>query len=135
MNKTSLLFVLVLSVALSACGGDGSGGVPESQPSGSVSGVAFDGLIMNGNVAIYGWDGSKGELLGSGKTDTLGEYSIDLDGVPSQPVLIEVTGGRYTEEASDRNVALRAGDFLYALQDYEQGDAITTSLTFYTTIA
>lgn len=135
MNKTKLLFVLALSVVLSACGGDGSGGVPEPRPSGSVSGVAFDGLIMNGNVNVYGWDGSKGELLGSGKTDTLGEYSIDLDGVPSQPVLIEVTGGRYTEEASDRNVALRAGDFLYALQDYEQGDAITTSLTFYTTIA
>lgn len=135
MNKTKLLFVLALSVVLSACGGDGSGGVPEPRPSGSVSGVAFDGLIMNGNVNVYGWDGSKGELLGSGKTDTLGEYSIDLDGVPSQPVLIEVTGGRYTEEASGRNVALFSGDFLYALQDYEQGDAITTSLTFYTTIA
>jgi hypothetical protein len=132
-----LFSVLAVSMVLAGCGGSdgGSSGVPEARPSGSVSGTAFDGLILNGDVKVYAWNGKKGELLGSGKTDTSGEYSIDLDRVPSQPILIEVTGGRYTEEASDRNVALRSGDFLYALQDYEQGDSITTSLTFYTTIA
>ena len=137
MNKTKLVSVLALTAALSACGGGGSGGggVPESRPSGSVSGTAFDGLILNGDVKVYAWNGKKGELLGEGQTNSAGIYSITLNRVESQPILIEVTGGRYTEEASGRNVALRGGDFLYGVEDYVQGEEITTSLTYYTTLA
>jgi hypothetical protein len=132
-----LISVFAVSMILAGCGGGdgGSSGVPEARPSGTVSGTAFDGLIINGDVNVYEWSGSKGKLLGSGATDSLGEYSVQLDQVPSQPVLIEVTGGRYEEEASGKNVALRDGDFLYALKNYQQGDSISTSLTFYTTIA
>lgn len=132
-----LFSVLAISMVLAGCGGSdgGSSGVPEARPSGTVSGTAFDGLILNGDVKVYAWNGSKGELLGQGTTDDVGEYSVQLNQVPSQPVLIEVTSGRYQEEASGRNVALRGGDFLYALKNYQQGSSISTSLTFYTTIA
>jgi hypothetical protein len=132
-----LFSVLAVSMVLAGCGGSdgGSSGVPEARPSGTVSGTAFDGLILNGDVKVYAWNGSKGELLGQGSTDGAGEYSVELDQVPSQPVLIEVTSGRYEEEASGKSVPLRVGDFLYALKNYQQGDSISTSLTFYTTIA
>lgn len=132
-----LFSVLAISMVLAGCGGSdgGSSGVPEARPSGTVSGTAFDGLILNGDVKVYAWNGSKGELLGQGTTDDVGEYSVQLNQVPSQPVLIEVTSGRYEEEASGKSVPLRVGDFLYALKNYQQGDSISTSLTFYTTIA
>lgn len=132
-----LISVFAVSMILAGCGGGdgGSSSVPEARPSGSVSGTAFDGLILNGDVKVFAWNGSKGKLLGQGTTDGAGEYSVDLDQVPSQPVLIEVTGGRYQEEASGKSIALRGGDFLYALKNYKQGDSISTSLTFYTTIA
>jgi len=134
MNKAIL--ALIMAGALAGCNSEGgSSGIPEPRPSGSVSGVAFDGLITNGDVKVYAWDGEQGELLGEGETDSAGEYSVELDQVPSQTVLIEVQGGRYDEEASGRSVALRSGDFLRAVYDYSQGEEISVSLTYYTTLA
>ncbi|RFA24364.1 hypothetical protein CAI21_21900 [Alkalilimnicola ehrlichii] len=126
--------VAISLLALAGCGGDSSNS-PDPRPSGELSGVAFDGLIIGGDVTAYAWDGTKGEVLGQGRTDNLGEYSITLNEVPSQPILLKVTNGRYFEEASGRNVELQSSDALYAVYDYQAGDEVTTSLTYYTTLA
>src|SRR3569833_2639878 len=97
----------VLAVILVACGG-GAGDLPPVRPSSGVSGIAGDAEIQNGQVTMYAFGRSgKGERLGGGVADARGFYSLELR-APSQPELIEVSGGRYTEEAS--GVAVDVGE-------------------------
>lgn len=103
----------MLAVILAGCG-SGSGDLPPVRPTSIVSGHAVDAEIQHGQVAIYAFGrGGKGERLGGGVTDASGFYSIELR-APSQPVLIEVSGGRYTEEASGVVVTVGEGQVLRA---------------------
>ena len=118
----------VLTLALlTACGG--SSDVPEARPSAVVSGYAVDGAIIDGTVNVYAFaDGIKGERLGGGVTDGEGFYSINIR-APSQPVLIEVTGGRYVEHASGVEVTLRDGQRLRSVALYESGQPLAVMVT------
>jgi len=105
-NNLALLISLVF---LTACGGGaGSGSSPTSStiPIGVVSGTSFDGLIIGGTVSVYDFTtGAKGALLGQTISDGNGLYSLSLQ-VESRPVLVEITGGYYIEEAG-------VGEFWY----------------------
>ncbi len=107
----NLIFILSLSLLLSACGsGGGSGGGGDTAK--TISGVASKGPISGGTVTVYSLnpDGSKGNSLGSGTTKSGGAYSVDI-GTYTGDVLIEVTGGTYTDEATGStqpNPGLRA---------------------------
>lgn len=136
---------LLVLVFLTACGGGGSSvcstcPTGSTVPYGSVSGKAFDGLILNGTVSVYDFtSGTKGALLGQATTDsTTGLYSLSLQ-VESRPVLLELTGGYYIEEAgvpgSPTQVALLTGQKLTALDNYTTGAALNTSVTTYTHLA
>ncbi len=128
----SLLGVVLVN---SGCGG-GSSELPPTRPSGNVSGVAFDGTIMNGTVSIYDFkDAVKGELLApSGVTNEAGRYSINLAS-PDRPVLIEITGGLYVEEASGTLVSLAPGQALRAADNYVSGRNLVVSVTYFTNLA
>src|SRR3569832_422692 len=107
----------VLAVILVACGG-GSGDLQPVRPSSVVSGNAVDAEIKKGQVTIYAFGRSgKGERLGGGVTDALGFYSNELR-APSQPVMIELSGGRFTEEASCVAVDVVEGQVLRAVSHY-----------------
>lgn len=124
----------VLAVILVACGG-GSGDLPPVRPSSVVSGNAVDAEIQNGQVAIYAFGRSgKGERLGGGVTDARGFYSIELR-APSQPVLIEVSGGRYVEEASGVVVDVGEGQVLRAVAHYVSGQPLSLMVTPLTQLA
>jgi hypothetical protein len=100
------------ALTLLGCGGGGGGG---QAPDGSVaiSGVAAKGPINGGDIKVYGVkDGhvDTSTVLGTGKTasDGSGSYSVTLTSAPTGPVVIEVSGGSYTDEASGApNVALK----------------------------
>ncbi len=126
--------VVILASILGACGGGGEeGGSPPPRPDGSVSGVAFDGLIVGGSITARSW--VTGEVLGTATTDDQGKYSITLNASDGW-VLLEITGGRYVEEATLVSVNLRKEvDYLRAVIYYTSGDTITTSVTVFTTIA
>src|SRR3569832_1027620 len=124
----------VLAVILVACGG-GSGDLPPVRPSSVVSGNAVDAEIQIGQVTIYAFGRSgKGERLGGGVTDARGFYSIELR-APSQPVLIEVSGGRYTEEASGVAVDVGEGQVLRAVAHYVSGQPLSLMVTPLTQLA
>lgn len=141
------LFILLCLLMLSACGGGGGsggssasggggGGTPPPVPVGSVAGAGFDGLILNGDVAVYDFSkGTKGALLATGTTDTTGLYNLRLQ-LESQPILIEVTGGYYLEEAGTGfQVQLGQNHKLTALVNYVVGSNLQVSTTTFTHIA
>jgi len=134
------LALLISLVFLTACGG-GSSSMPPPVPFGSVSGTAFDGLILNGTVSVYDFtNGVKGALLGQATTDSSsGLYSLSLQ-VESRPVLVEITGGYYVEEAgSNAQIALgtapNSKHKLTALANYITGTALKVAATTYTHLA
>jgi len=139
------LALLVSLVFLTACGGGAGGGGGSTSPTGStipygsVSGKAFDGLILNGTVSVYDFStGAKGALLGQATTDSTGLYSLSLQ-VESRPVLLELTGGYYVEEAGTAGfptqVALSSGQKLTALDNYTTSGTLSISVTTYTHLA
>ena len=101
-----------------SCGGGGSD-LPPERPQGQISGFAIDSAITDGKVSVYGFsNGVRGEKLGSGTTDATGAFSVPLRAA-SQVVLVEVTGGSYTEEASGKVVTLADGQNLRSLVQYQ----------------
>jgi hypothetical protein len=125
MLSTSLLF---------ACGGGAGSGssLPPERPDGALSGIAHDNILVGADINVYALDGN---LLGTGETDVQGRYSVDLDSVESQIVLVEATSGRYTEEFSGEVVELEEGDSLRAYVYYAQGGAVDLSVTLLSTIS
>ena len=135
--KILFLFVVtIIAIVATACGGGGgSGDAPGERPISQISGNAVDALIVGGDVAVYSFaSGSRGELLGTGVTDDAGLYSVDIQ-APDQPVMIEVTGGRYVEEASGFTITLEEGQRLSAVAFYESGKDLRAMITPWTHIA
>ena len=138
-NKVALNFFIFITILLSGCGGGGgSGSVTKSGlniPIVTVSGIAFDGLISGGTVSIYDFtNGTKRNQLATTTTDGKGLYNLTIQ-IESSPVLIEVTGGNYIEEASSTQVALQPAHKLTALTYYTMGSPINAAITPYTHVA
>lgn len=119
MRITGLIVpMLCLAViALSGCGGGGGGGseavAPQAAspaPTTILSGMASKGPIIGGTVRVFavrfGVE-DRSSPIGMGQTDDRGNYSIDI-GNYQGPVLVEVSGGSYTDEVSGIPVALNA---------------------------
>lgn len=135
-NYLAILFILSL---LSACGGGagGAGGATGSTiPVGAVSGTSFDGLIINGTVSVYDYTtGAKGALLAQATTDGKGLYGLSLQ-VESRPVLLELTGGYYVEEAgTNANISLDPQHKLTAVANYITGTSLKVAITTYSHLA
>ncbi len=135
--KKIIRAISVISVVslLSACGDSGSG-VPADAPSASLGGTVTDAVITNGTLRVYKFDeGKRGELIAETVTDGNGDFEIADFASQDRPVVIEVSGGRYTEEASGVSVDLLDGQVLRAYMFYEQGSAITLQVTPFTHMA
>lgn len=132
-NYIALLISLVF---LAACGGGSGSPTPPPVPFGSVSGTAFDGLIINGTVSVYDFStGAKGSLLAQATSDGSGLYSLSLQ-VESRPVLVEITGGYYIEEAgANAQIALSTKHKLTALANYTTGSSLSVAVTSYSHLA
>jgi hypothetical protein len=73
--------------------------MPPPVPFGSVSGTTFDALVVGGTVSVYDFTmGAKGNLLGQATSDAKGIYSVPVQ-AETRPILVEMTGGYYIEEA------------------------------------
>ncbi|MBA4373650.1 MAG: hypothetical protein C0402_12420 [Thermodesulfovibrio sp.] len=107
----ALLLLVLAAVALTGCGGGGgttsttSGG---DTPGNStiMTGTASKGPIVNGTASVYGiTNGQKGSLLTTASTGASGSFTANL-GTYSGPVMVEVTGGSYTDEATGKTVQM-----------------------------
>ena len=132
-----VVFYCVLTVVIAACGSsDEDSALPPLPPTSTIDGNAVDALIVNGNVLVYSFkDGVKGDLLGQTETDERGYYSIALQSSTSQPILLELIGGSYVEEASGVSVVLSDSNMLRALSYFESGSSIRIMITPWTNLA
>jgi hypothetical protein len=131
-NLLLMLFVLFLT----ACGGNPDNAVPAAVPTGTVSGTVFDSLIINGTVSVYDFTtGKKGALLAKTVSDNTGLYSLTIQ-TESKPILIELTGGFYIEEAGvNAKVSLKPTHKLTALTNYVTGTKLSVAITSFTHLA
>jgi len=107
----ALSLLVLAAVALTGCGGGGGatsttpgGGTPGSST--IMTGTAFKGPIVNGTASVYEiTNGQKGSLLTTAPTGATGSFTADL-GSYSGPVMVEVAGGSYTDEATGNTVQM-----------------------------
>ncbi len=136
---TSLTFGL-----LTACGGGGGGGssasgVAPERPFGAVEGVVQDGLVSGATVIVYAVnsDGTIGEELGRGTSDSDGQYSIPIQAA-DQVVFVSASGGSYVEESTGVSVSLnttaRRSQALRTYVNYRSGDDVVGNITPYTNL-
>ena len=92
----------VVNIGCSSGGGDGSSSTP-APPSGYIiSGFAVKGPLTGATVTAFELanDGAKGQEIASTGTNTDGSYSLDI-GSYTGNVIVEVTNGSYTDEATN----------------------------------
>ena len=108
---TTLLMTLMIETG---CGGGGTYTASNvgSGGTGFISGVASKGPLGNASVNAYAIaNGQTGALIGSSKTDANGNYSMPI-GAYSGAVMLQVSGGSYTEEATGGLAVMAAGDVM-----------------------
>src|SRR6266568_8426614 len=127
--KSKVLAGLLLSLAVSAmwgCGGGGSAAPPPVPTTAIISGMVSKGPINAGKVAVFAIRNGTADTtapIAQGNTDKNGNYSIDL-GAYTGPILVEATGGSYTDEVSGAKVTLKT-----PLRSLRSGSVIGTNLT------
>jgi len=124
-----------LAVLLTGCGSGGGGGTPPERPAKSISGNAVDAIITNGTIRAFAWDnGIKGALLSTAPVDGGGFYDLTIQST-DRPILLEVSDGRYTEEASGVNVQMIEGQTMSALIFYTQNTDVSVQINPFTHLA
>jgi hypothetical protein len=111
----SSLATLMLSV-LAACGGGGSDSVDsvDTTLQSSISGTVTKGPVGNATVTAYGiGNGQMGPQIGTATTDANGNFTMTVVG-HTGPAMLQVSGGRYTDEATGTSMAMGAGDVMTA---------------------
>ena len=122
-RSTTFAFVMAIGLALTACGGGGGGGggsgsvTPPPPPpvTGTVSGTAVKGPVNGGTMTAYALsNGAMGAKIASATTNADGTFSLAM-GSYAGPVMLQMTGGTYTDEATGATMQLMAGDTMTAL--------------------
>lgn len=135
--KIITLISLGMSLALlmlAGCGGDG--GAPAATTT-TISGLASKGPINGGTVKVFAIrSGQPAEQIGqSALTDSSGKFNVPV-GAYSGPVMVEVTGGTFTDEATGLPVTLNSSTFLRAVvSDTAAGATTTVAVTPLTELA
>jgi hypothetical protein len=109
------LFVLTGFIfILSSCGGGGGGGVMPVG-SGMISGTAVKGPVNGATVNAFAIaNGTMGAQIGSTTTDAQGNFAVSI-GTYSGPVMLQLSGGAYADEATNMPMSMHAGDVMTAV--------------------
>lgn len=117
-KKLNVMLALILLIGsltlLNGCGGGGSGETT-SATSGTISGTAVKGPVDGGTVTAYAVaNGAMGAQLASGTTDAQGNFQISI-GAYSGPVMLQLSSGTFTDEATGAAMTMSPGDVMTAV--------------------
>jgi len=112
-------FLVSTSLALAACGGGGGSGstgtVTPPPTQGTITGTAVKGPVTGATVSAYAIsNGTMGSKVASANTDAQGDFSLSM-GSYTGPVMLQLTGGTYIDEARASSVSMRSGDVMTAV--------------------
>lgn len=100
-----MLNLVMASLLLSACGGEGDS-TPPARTQSTISGNVFDAPVNGASVHIWEYDGGNiGRKLATTTTDAFGDYRVDIESI-SQPLLISAQGGSYTDPLTNEIVSV-----------------------------
>ncbi|WP_345855777.1 hypothetical protein [Shewanella algae] len=136
MFKKTTLAAFIAAALLTGCGDDTV--IPPEAPIGSIKGNAVDALIIGGTVRAYTFEnGVKGEEITVAPviTDEKGYFKIDVQANRDMPILLEVRGGYYIEEASGTTISLNDEQWLNAVYNYTHGEDLDLMVTTWTHLA
>jgi hypothetical protein len=131
-------------VVLAGCGGGGGGGsgssgtvTPPPQVSGSIIGTAAKGPVSNGTITAYALNnGTVGAEIARAATEADGHFRLSM-GTHAGPVMLQLSGGTYTDEATGATMTMLPGDVMTAvITDMTAGAAVSgVQVTPLTTMA
>ncbi len=127
LRSLSHAVVVASALALAACGGGGGGGGGSIVASGGIiGGTGFKGPVGNATVTAYAIVGGvPGAQLGSTTTDASGKFSVGI-GTYAGPVMLQLAGGSYVDEATGTTMPMANGDVMTAmLPNVAAGEALT----------
>jgi hypothetical protein len=111
---------------LAGAGGQVPGG--GGTTTGTMSGTAMLGPVGNATVTAYAVAGGlMGAQLGSAPTDASGAFSLSI-GSYAGPVMLQMTGGSYVDEATGSTMPVLAGDLLVACVPTVAAGSTTTGI-------
>ena len=112
MKTLKIVLSMLVLFLLTACGG---GGGSSTAAQGSVSGTVTKGPVTNATVMAYALvNGQMGTQIGTAPTDLNGNFSVNT-GSYAGPVLLQMSGGTYTDEATGNLMSMAPGDVMTAV--------------------
>ncbi len=122
IHEAVLAFTFMIGAlfGLNGCGGSGGGGtaaVPGAAGAGAgmIGGTAVKGPVNGATVTAYGLtNGVMGSQIATGTTDAMGNFSLSI-GAYSGPVMLQLTGGAYVDEATGTIMSMSPGDVMTAV--------------------
>ena len=114
-----IISIIATLLVVTGCGGGGGGGGSVagvgSGGTGSISGIATAGPVSNATVTAYGIsNGQMGAQIATATTDANGAFTMNI-GSYTGPVMLQVSGGSYTDEATGTVMPMAAGDVMTAV--------------------
>ncbi len=121
------VFCSCLLFVMTACSDGGK--LPPLRPEGNISGQVAAGEFSQGGVTAYSiQSGRRGERLGGAPLSNDGTFTVALR-TASQPVLIELSQGIYSEEATGVEVTVPESQGFSAVVWYASGESSHTTVT------
>jgi len=110
MNTLKIILTVLALTIITACGGGGS-----ATTQGSISGTATKGPVSSATVTAYAIsNGQIGAKISTAQTDPNGNFTMTT-GSYAGPVMLQVSGGSYTDEAKVTTMKMAPGDVMTAV--------------------
>lgn len=126
-DTLALTFALIGAIMLYGCGG---GGASTSSTTGTISGTAVKGPASGATITAYSiTNGTMSSAIASAMTDTAGNFTMSV-GDYTGPVMLLMSGGTYTDEATGTMMTMHAGDVMTSvISSMMSGATMTVHIT------
>lgn len=113
-----IMAMIVTLLLATACGGGGdliASGVGSGGTGGFITGYATKGPVGSASMSAYAIsNGQMGAKIGTATTDANGNFSMNI-GSYAGPVMLQMSGGSYTDEATGSVMSMATGDVMTAV--------------------
>jgi hypothetical protein len=129
MNRSGLTIVdmQALMNKMSTSNGQIQGGVTPGV-NGTITGTTMMGPVSGATVTAFAINsGAMGAQIGTGTTDAQGNFTMSI-GAYSGPVMLRMSGGTYTNEATGTSMTMQSGDMMTSMMPQAIAGAIMSGV-------